>query len=63
MTLSDIEVLFNVNIEQKNIRPTVVPGQVLELRGCFSLSLSISKDRDESERDVFVKCFVQMLAE
>ena len=41
----------------------VVPAQVLELRGCSSLSLSISKDRDESERDVFVKCFVQMLAE
>ena len=41
----------------------MVPAQVLELRGCFSLSLSISKDRDESERDVFVKCFVQMLAE
>ena len=41
----------------------VVPAQVLELRGCFSLSLSISKDRDESERGVFVKCFVQMLVE
>ena len=32
------------------------------IRGCFSLSLSISKCSDESERDVFVKYFVPVLS-
>ena len=50
MTLSDIEVLFNVTIEQKTIGPTVVPGQVLELRGCFLLCLSISSCCDQKKK-------------
>ena len=48
MPSSDIDVLQNVYVKQKNRRPTVVPGQVLELRGCFTLSLSIAKSRDEN---------------
>ena len=48
MPSSDIDVLQNVYVKQKNRRPTVVPGQVLELRGCFTLSLSIAKSHDEN---------------